>query len=188
LPLDVDGLIISACFRLVAMLVLKTFKFGFIQFADRSRISTLQIGLVGEAAAGTQFVLQDERIIAFLPRSFAERRHVSMSLFKQFPLSNVGEGMLIEFRAESFNTFNHLHFQGPDTTVGSSTFGLIACTVNSPRPLQPALKLYFCIWGLRPLAMAEGFLACYCSRVGTTLRAIFLSSISGRRQVRWRRL
>jgi hypothetical protein len=70
-------------------------------------------------------------------------RDVSMSIFKEFPLSKVREGMRAEFRAESFNTFNHPHFQGPDTTVGSSTFGLITGVVNSPRQLQLALKVYF---------------------------------------------
>ena len=70
-------------------------------------------------------------------------RDVSMSIFKEFPLSKVREGMRAEFRAESFNTFNHPHFQGPDTTVGSSTFGLITGVVNNPRQLQLALKVYF---------------------------------------------
>jgi hypothetical protein len=70
-------------------------------------------------------------------------RDVSMSIFKEFPLSKVREGMRAEFRAESFNTFNHPHFQGPDTTVGSSTFGLITAVVNNPRQLQLALKVYF---------------------------------------------
>lgn len=70
-------------------------------------------------------------------------RDVSMSLFKEFPLSKVREGMRLEFRAESFNTFNHPHFQGPHTTVGSSNFGTISSTVNDPRQLQLALKLYF---------------------------------------------
>jgi len=70
-------------------------------------------------------------------------RDVSMSIFKEFPLSRVREGMRAEFRAESFNTFNHPHFQGPDATVGSSTFGLITSVVNQPRQLQLALKVYF---------------------------------------------
>jgi hypothetical protein len=70
-------------------------------------------------------------------------RDASISLFKEFPLSRFREGMRLEFRAESFNTFNHPHFQGPDATVGSSSFGLIGSTVNNPRELQLALKLYF---------------------------------------------
>ena len=70
-------------------------------------------------------------------------RDVSMSLFKDFSLSKVREGMRLQFRAESFNTFNHPHFGGPDTLVGSPTFGKISYTVNDPRELQLALKLYF---------------------------------------------
>jgi hypothetical protein len=70
-------------------------------------------------------------------------RDVSMSLFKEFPISRIREGMRLEFRAESFNTFNHPHFQGPHTTVGDSNFGIIDSTVNQPRELQLALKLYF---------------------------------------------
>jgi len=70
-------------------------------------------------------------------------RDVSMSVFKEFPLSMVREGMRMEFRAESFNTFNHPHFGGPDASVGSPTFGKITNTINSPRELQFGLKLYF---------------------------------------------
>ena len=70
-------------------------------------------------------------------------RDVSMSLFKDFPLSMVHEGMRLQFRAESFNTFNHPHFAGPDSLVGSSTYGQITSTINNPRELQLALKLYF---------------------------------------------
>jgi len=70
-------------------------------------------------------------------------RDVSMSLFKDFSLAKVREGMRLQFRAESFNTFNHPHFGGPDTLVGSPTFGKISYTVNLPRQLQVALKLSF---------------------------------------------
>jgi hypothetical protein len=70
-------------------------------------------------------------------------RDVSMSLFKDFPLGMIRDGMGLQFRAESFNTFNHPHFGGPDTLVGSPTFGKISYTVNLPRQLQVALKLYF---------------------------------------------
>jgi hypothetical protein len=69
-------------------------------------------------------------------------RDFDMSLFKEFPLAKVHEGMRLEFRAESFNTFNHPHFQGPHSTVGDSNFGTISSTVNKPRELQLALKLY----------------------------------------------
>ncbi len=70
-------------------------------------------------------------------------RDVSMSLFKEFPLARVREGMRLEFRAESFNTFNHAQFAGPSANFGASDFGFISSTVNSPRELQFGLKLYF---------------------------------------------
>ena len=70
-------------------------------------------------------------------------RDVSMSLFKEFPLAAIREGMRLEFRAESFNTFNHPQFDGPNTNVGSGDFGFITSTINSPRQLQFGLKLYW---------------------------------------------
>jgi carboxypeptidase family protein/TonB-dependent receptor-like protein len=75
-------------------------------------------------------------------------RDFSMSIFKDFPLAMIREGMRLQFRAETFNTFNHPHFAGPDTLVpgpnsSEANFGLITSTVNSPRELQLALKLYF---------------------------------------------
>lgn len=70
-------------------------------------------------------------------------RDVAMSLFKEFPISKVREGMRLEFRAESFNTFNHPHFQGPNANIGASDYGKISSTVGSPRQLQFGLKLYF---------------------------------------------
>jgi hypothetical protein len=76
-------------------------------------------------------------------------RDVSMSLFKDFALARIREGMRLQFRAESFNTFNHPHFAGPDSLVGSPTFGKISSTIpisgegSGARQLQLALKLYF---------------------------------------------
>ena len=70
-------------------------------------------------------------------------RDVAMSLFKEFPLARVREGMRLEFRAESFNTFNHPQFAGPSANFGASDFGFISSTVNSPRELQFGLKVYF---------------------------------------------
>jgi hypothetical protein len=66
-----------------------------------------------------------------------------MSLFKEFSISRLREGMHLQFRAEAFNVFNHPQFQGPHTVVGQSDFGTITETVNNPRELQLALKLYF---------------------------------------------
>jgi hypothetical protein len=69
--------------------------------------------------------------------------NMDISLFKNFTLSKRNEGIRLQFRPEAFNVFNHPQFQGPDTIVGDSNFGVITSTVNSPRQLQLALKLYF---------------------------------------------
>jgi len=98
-------------------------------------------------------VLQDTSVVAPFTLGSAPRaitsvrqpgaRNADMSLFKEFALSRLREGMRLEFRAESFNTFNHPQFQGPDAVVGDSNFGLITSQLNQPRQLQLALKLYF---------------------------------------------
>jgi carboxypeptidase family protein len=54
----------------------------------------------------------------------------------------IKEGMNLEFRAESFNAFNHAQFGTPDGNVNSSSFGLIT-RANSPRIMQLSLKLLF---------------------------------------------
>jgi hypothetical protein len=54
----------------------------------------------------------------------------------------------MEFRAESFNTWNHTQFQGDvqgggiSTALGSSNFGHITAA-HDPREFQLGLKLYF---------------------------------------------
>jgi hypothetical protein len=92
--------------------------------------------------------LHDDFALGNAPRTIGSVRQpggrdVSMSLFKEFTLGKVREGMRLQFRAESFNTFNHPHFQGPNANVGASDYGKISSTVNSPRQLQFGLKLYF---------------------------------------------
>lgn len=82
------------------------------------------------------------------PRTIATVRQpptriANLSLFKEFPLSSVREGMHLEFRAETFNAFNHPQFGGPGDRVGSGTYGLISRTINPAREMQLALKLYF---------------------------------------------
>jgi hypothetical protein len=62
------------------------------------------------------------------------------SVFRQFPFM---ESKSIEFRAESFNTFNHVTFGIPTNNLSSPNFGRVLATANSPRQLQLALKLLF---------------------------------------------
>ncbi len=54
------------------------------------------------------------------------------------------ESLRLDFRAEFFNLFNHAQFGLPGADIStSSTFGIINTSVNNPRVIQFALKLYF---------------------------------------------
>ncbi len=70
-------------------------------------------------------------------------RIANLSVFKEFSLANVREGMRLEFRAESFNAFNHPVFSGPGTRAGTGSFGQITRLNAPPRQMQLGLKLYF---------------------------------------------
>lgn len=65
-------------------------------------------------------------------------RNFDLSLFKEFaPL----ERMKVQFRVEALNAFNTPRFGSPNTSVTSSTFGVITSQANAPRQLQFGLKL-----------------------------------------------
>lgn len=61
------------------------------------------------------------------------------AISKDFPIR---ESLGLQFRAESFNLFNHPNFNLPDFNIGSATFGQIQGALD-PRILQFALKLSF---------------------------------------------
>ena len=56
--------------------------------------------------------------------------------------TRVGEGKIIEFRAEFFNVFNHVNFGNPNGNIGSANFGRIT-TTDDPRLIQFGLKFVF---------------------------------------------
>ena len=49
-------------------------------------------------------------------------RVASLSIFKEFSLSSIREGMRFEYRLEAFNAFNHPQFNDVDAAAGSPTF------------------------------------------------------------------
>jgi hypothetical protein len=82
------------------------------------------------------------------PRSYGGCRqpgeaNATLSMFKDFLLPKFREGARVQFRFEAFNALNHPQFNGPNTTVNGGNFGVITSTVNSPREVQLALKLYW---------------------------------------------
>jgi hypothetical protein len=69
------------------------------------------------------------------------RDNWDMSLFKNFLLSE-SRGSHIEFRVETFNTWNHTQFNAVSTTFSNGNFGSIT-GASDPRVFQLGLKLYF---------------------------------------------
>jgi Carboxypeptidase regulatory-like domain len=67
------------------------------------------------------------------------RNNWNMALFKAFQFK---ENARFEFRAETFNTFNHTQFNSLQTSVTSGNFGQLTGT-NSPRIFQFGAKLLF---------------------------------------------
>jgi hypothetical protein len=68
------------------------------------------------------------------------RVNFDSSLFKDF---QIHEGWKMQFRAESFNMFNHPQFGQPNASIGNSAAGVISGTVGNPRQMQLALRLAF---------------------------------------------
>ncbi|MGD0617527.1 MAG: carboxypeptidase regulatory-like domain-containing protein [Bryobacteraceae bacterium] len=72
------------------------------------------------------------------------RTNFDTSLFKDF--SGIKwfnpEGATLEFRAETYNTFNHTQFDNINTTYGSGQFGQITSAYD-PRVIQLGLKFLF---------------------------------------------
>ena len=67
------------------------------------------------------------------------RVNFTTSLYKSFQIM---EAARFEFRAESFNTFNHAEFNGVNNTFGNSNFGQVS-SYYDPRSLELGGKLIF---------------------------------------------
>jgi len=86
--------------------------------------------------------------IGTAPRSYGGCRqpgmtNATLSLFKEFSLARVREGMRLQYRIEAFNALNHPQFAGPDTNYQGGSFGTITGLLVGPREVQMALKLYW---------------------------------------------
>ena len=66
--------------------------------------------------------------------------NMNLSVFKTFPVT---EKLMLQFRTEAFNVTNSPMFGLPNQAFGSTAFGTITSTQNTPRQLQLALRLYF---------------------------------------------
>jgi hypothetical protein len=65
-------------------------------------------------------------------------RNFDLSIFKTF---EVRSGIRAQVRIEALNAFNTVQFSGPNTSVTSTSFGLITGQANGPRQLQFGFKL-----------------------------------------------
>ena len=69
-------------------------------------------------------------------------RNADVSMFKNVNIK-AERNLFVQIRGEAFNVTNTPIFADPNVTVGSTSFGVITGTQNSPRTLQLALKLNF---------------------------------------------
>jgi hypothetical protein len=69
------------------------------------------------------------------------RNNWNLSLFKSFVFSET-RGSRLEFRVETFNTWNHTQFHDVSNNFGSSDFGQFTSAFD-PRIMQLGLKAYF---------------------------------------------
>jgi hypothetical protein len=83
------------------------------------------------------FTFGNEPIFSPLLRAHGVR-NFDLSFFKNFQLR---PGMTAQFRIEALNAFNYVQFSAPNTSVISSSFGVITGQANAPRQLQFGLKL-----------------------------------------------
>lgn len=65
-------------------------------------------------------------------------RNFDLSVFKNLDLTAT---MRVQVRVEALNAFNRVQFSGPNTSVTSSSFGVVSGQANAPRQLQVGVKL-----------------------------------------------
>lgn len=70
-------------------------------------------------------------------------QNANLSLFKNFKIAQFGERSKLQVRIETFNALNHVQFDGPNTSVGNNTFGMVTGQANMPRRVQLGAKLHW---------------------------------------------
>ena len=90
------------------------------------------------------FTASDPFTFGNAPRTLSLRgpglENWDLSLFKNVPIRDRAN---VQFRAQTFNTFNTPHFAGPNTAFGSANFGQITAQANFPRYLQLGLHVTY---------------------------------------------
>jgi len=67
--------------------------------------------------------------------------NLDLGIYKNF---SIMEKVKMQFRFETYNTFNHARFSAPNSDPTSSSFGVVSPSQqNAPRTVQMALKLSF---------------------------------------------
>jgi hypothetical protein len=96
-------------------------------------------------ASPTGYTYGNEKVNPYVSQSY---NNIDLSLFRTFHIG-LGEQRFFEFRAESFNLFNHVVFGVPDTTNTDTTFGQVTSQrtgqngAPAARQLQMSLKFYY---------------------------------------------
>ena len=94
--------------------------------------------VIGDDGMGTAFG-NSEAGIANGPG----QSNIDLGVMRSVALPHLHEPINLLFRAEFFNLLNHPQFSNPNTTYGSSSFGIINSTSVNPRVGQLALKFVF---------------------------------------------
>ncbi len=117
-----------------------------------SGVSYHQAAFNGLSGNGNPSVLDEscfadpgDQIAGNAPRYFSDLRsdgihNTDLSLSKEI---SIREGMKLQIRGEFFNFTNTPRFALPDTSFGSTQFGQVTGTLNSPRHTQIGLRFQF---------------------------------------------
>ena len=57
--------------------------------------------------------------------------------------TKITEKYNVQFRMETFNTFNHFQPGAPNTAAGNGNFGIVTSQANNPRQVQLSLRVNY---------------------------------------------